>query len=136
ANTAGTSSVNIDDSGDGSSKSATLDTFVDLTTLQVFGRLTNLGNAGAITWDINDADGNNDIGLVTIHGDSAGNTFKVNETDTPGANSSSLAVVLNSGTGSDTVNVLATDAPLTIQGQDGADTVNVGSLAPAMSGGT
>jgi hypothetical protein len=135
ANSAGVSSITIDDSGDTLSKSATLDTFVDLALLQTFGELKNLGNPAIIAWNINDGNNHDGTGLVTINGGSGGNQIKVHESDLPAAGGS-LAVVLNSGAGTDEVDVQATNSPLTIQGQGGNDVVNVGSLAPTVSGGT
>ena len=60
----------------------------------------------------------------TINGGSGGNTFIVNNT------TSNVETDLNTGTGADTVDVFATgDNTLSINGQDGLDTVTLGALA-------
>jgi hypothetical protein len=57
---------------------------------------------------------------VLFNGGSGGNTFAVNGTQT-------FKTTLNTGTGADTVNVLATNGPLTIDGQKGRDNVTIGN---------
>ena len=66
----------------------------------------------------------NDLSSLTVKGGTGGNTFTV--MDTP--NGAALpTTTLDSGTGADTVNVLATSGALDIEGQNGADTVNIGN---------
>jgi hypothetical protein len=127
-NTLGFSAVTIDDSGDAVTRNATLDTV--LIGAQTFGRLTNLGNTGAIEYGMLNT---NDMSSVTINGGSGGNTILVNQV--PGAGSA-YTTTLNSGTGVDTVNIQATSNLVTyiIQGQNGDDNVNVGDTAPATLG--
>ncbi|MCE9530188.1 MAG: VCBS repeat-containing protein [Planctomycetes bacterium] len=67
---------------------------------------------------------------LTINGGGGGNTFLVQGT-TPGA-----TTYLNTGSGDDHVNVLATNGPLTIDGQSGTDVVTIGDQAPSVGGTT
>ncbi len=59
---------------------------------------------------------------VTINGGSGGNTFVVNDTQT----FTTFATTLNTGSGPDIVNVLATVGALTVNGQGGSDNVAIG----------
>jgi hypothetical protein len=68
---------------------------------------------------------------LTLSAGSGGNTLTVNQSGDWG-----FLTTLNTGTGNDAVNVQTTWDPLTIHGQSGMDTVIVGSLAPATTGGT
>jgi hypothetical protein len=64
-----------------------------------------------------------DLASLTIHGGSKGNT--INVTGTPD-NGRFQGTTLYSGLGTDTVTVHATGGALTINGQNGADTVTIG----------
>ncbi|HZZ42239.1 MAG TPA: hypothetical protein VFE58_04835 [Tepidisphaeraceae bacterium] len=67
-----------------------------------------------------------DIESVTINAGSGGNTFAVNNT------TATVPTTLNTGTGNDTVNVLANgNNTLNINGQDGADAVTLGGAPSA-----
>src|SRR5262249_10300146 len=61
---------------------------------------------------------------LTVNGGAGGNTFTVNDTRDPGGFFHGTTTV-NSGLGADTVVVQATVAPVVINGQGGADKVNV-----------
>jgi hypothetical protein len=61
------------------------------------------------------------LSSLNVRGDNAGNTFTVNGTPP------NVPTVLDSGDGPDSVTVRATQGPLTINGDGGADTVNVGN---------
>jgi hypothetical protein len=63
---------------------------------------------------------------VTIAGGSGNNTYLIDDT--------TIATTLNTGCGSNQVNVQRTVAPLKIQGHGGTDTVTVGSQAPLIGG--
>ena len=66
---------------------------------------------------------------LTLDGGSGGNTFQVNNT------SAYFTTLLNTGTGNDIVNVLATgNSELDINGQNGQDTVNLGGSTGAILG--
>ncbi len=104
--TGGTTTLNLDDTLDDASTSATITS----TTV-------NVGIAGTITYGAG-------VTALNINGGSGGNTFIVNNT------SGSATTDLNTGIGADTVNVFATGTnTLNIDGQDGADVVTVGGLA-------
>jgi FG-GAP-like repeat len=60
-----------------------------------------------------------EVHSLTVRGGSAGNRFYVD-------NTGAFPTELDSGTGQDSVNVFQTTGPLTIDGQDGNDTVTVG----------
>ncbi len=74
------------------------------------------GLAAAIQWDVSA------VRRLTVNAGSHGNTFTV--TGTPNAPD---GVLLRSGTGVDTVNVQATSTALTVNGQNGQDTVTLGN---------
>jgi acrosin len=99
-NAAGATALTVDDSGDGTARTATLGA----------SSLTGLAPA-AITYA--------NLRTLTVDGGSGGNTFTI--TGTP------AATFLNSGTGADTVMVQATSQALTVNGQNGPDTVTVGN---------
>jgi hypothetical protein len=101
--------MDVDDTGSTRSKAGTL----TATTL------TGLGMAVGVTY--------NNIQAVNIRLGSGGNVFNVLSTDAG-------QTFLDSGTESDTVNIQSTSGPTTVQGNDGNDAFNVGSLAPATSG--
>ena len=73
---------------------------------------------------------------LTVKGGASGNTFNV--TGTPGNATTNVTTTLDTGTGADIVNVQATSgtngAQLIVDGQNGADTVTIGSTAPALGG--
>ena len=110
------SAVTIDDSGDATPRNATLDTTV--LAAGTFARLQGLGNPAAILWrtDIRD------VSSVNIKGGSGGNTFAVNLTDPA---SSSFTTTLNTGSGADavTIQTLAANYNLQVNGQGGIDTL-------------
>jgi len=60
-----------------------------------------------------------EVHSLTVRGGSAGNRFYVD-------NTGAFPTEIDSGTGQDSVNVFQTTGPLTIDGQDGNDTVTVG----------
>ena len=66
------------------------------------------------------------LSSLTIIGGSGGNTFNVTGTQ---ANTT-----LNTGALGDQVNIQGTNGALSIEGGNGADTVTIGSLAPALGG--
>lgn len=66
----------------------------------------------------------NDLRALTVSAGSAGNPFNV--LNTPQNSPSNLAVTLNTGTGTDVVNVQRIRSQTVINGQNGADIVNVG----------
>src|SRR4029077_17364990 len=67
------------------------------------------------------------LAALNVSMGSGGNTFPIANTG------SGTTMTVNSGTGSDTVNVLATSSPLTVNTQTGTDTANVQSIG-AMAG--
>jgi hypothetical protein len=81
------------------------------------GAITGLA-AGAITY------AQSDLSSLTIYGGSYGNIFTIG--NTPSNGQFPLSTTLNSGSGADTVRVLATSGPLNINGVDGLDTVTIG----------
>jgi hypothetical protein len=81
------------------------------------GRITGLAPA-----DITYAE--SDVSSLTVNGASGGNTFTIN--NTPSNGEFPLTTTLYSGSGADTVRVLATSGPLNINGVDGLDTVTIG----------
>ncbi len=106
-NTASRTALTIDDSANPYPRTATLtDT-----------SLTGLPTA-PITWV------EQDIRSLQIKGNGAGNTFTV--TNTP-ENPVFQGTTLYSGTGADTVNVRGTGGALTVQGQTGLNTVEIGN---------
>jgi hypothetical protein len=106
--------VTVDDSGDTSPRNATLFSFAGLTDILGLGTIDGLSETIAFDPAA--------VGTVTVDGGSHGNTFTVSATGSPAS-----SVVLNTGIGADTVNVQGTTGPLTINGQSGADVVNVGN---------
>jgi len=130
ADSAGLSTVNIDDSGDNTPRPlATLDTTITGSPAQTYDRLTGLGNTAAILWDIKDVGGNNDIGAVTISGGTGTDTYLVNQTAAVGSTIPGAPNVTLDSNGADKVNIEATNAAFTVQGLNGADTVKIGSNA-------
>lgn len=81
--------------------------------------LTGLGMANGVTYGTLEA--------LTIALGSGGNTFTIQDTHIG-------TTEVNSGSGSDTVNVKAVLGPTTVNAEAGPDTINVGSLAPAAGG--
>jgi hypothetical protein len=93
----------------------------------------------AQTWTLNNNDGGNtaniglssgsiinyrpgDLNVLNVNGGSGGNNFNINQT------SGQFNTTLNTGTGSDTTNVLSTGAnTLTINGQASSDNLNLGN---------
>lgn len=63
------------------------------------------------------------LSSLTLNGGTGGNTFAVQ--NTRGADTT-RSIILNTGTGADVVNIQQTQAPITVNGQRGADTVNFG----------
>ena len=106
----GTSTANLSDTGDSNSSTSTLSD-TGLTS-------SAFGTGGSLDYT--------NLGTLKVSLGSDGNTFTVAST-APGT-----ATTVNSGTGSDTVNVTTTSSPLTINTQTGTDTVNVQAIgAPA-----
>ena len=103
--------MTIDDSSDSTGQTATLDD----------GSLTWSNYAAPITWTPTASDIGG-VSSVTINGGSGGNTFTVNNNG-----NLYLGAALNTGTGTNTVDVLGTRSDLFIQGNGGQDTVFVGS---------
>jgi hypothetical protein len=115
--TANIVALTVDDSGDTSGQ------IVTLSDSNGFGSISHLA-PGTITFD------DNSIAQFTINGGQAPNTFNVlgtpHDTNILGGFPDTL---LNTGPGSDTVNVLNTsdDSSLAIQGQNGRDAVHIGN---------
>src|SRR5262245_2054229 len=109
-NSGGHTAINIDDSGDDGSSTITL---------QNTGLKASISGAtpAVITYV------QNDLSTLTLNAGAHGNTFNV--IDTPQA-FAGAQTILNTGTGIDTVNVQGTIGALTVNGQNGRDTVNVG----------
>ncbi len=106
----GSGTLNISDAGDSTASTSTLTpaTFTS----------TAFGSGGSLAYT--------KLGALNIAMGTGGNTFTVAGT-APAA-----TTTINSGTGSDTVNIEATSSPLTVNTQAGTDTVNVQSIgAPA-----
>jgi hypothetical protein len=113
----GSTSLYVDDSGDTTAKTASM----------YDGKISGLAPA-----DIDWSPTSSSTGGVTdlhVGGGSGGNTFNVY-----GTSNFYIATYLGTGTGNDTVNVLATTGTLNIDGQNGSDTVTLGSLAPSLGG--
>ncbi len=106
ANTRGLTALEVDDSADAAARVATISATA----------ITGLAPA-AINYVAND------LNALTVNGGAGGNTFTV--ANTPGG-AGVPTTTLNSGTGADDVNVEATTGPLTVEGQNGADTVTIG----------
>jgi hypothetical protein len=109
----------VDDSGDASARTFNL----------YKGVLTGLSATGEIDWDSTPALTG---GVTALHlaGSGLGSTYNVNDT-----NDFYDRTYLETGDGFNTVNVLGSTGPLTINNPLGAsDTVTVGSLAPALGG--
>jgi acrosin len=106
----GQTTLIVDDSGDGSSKTPTLTG-------------SSLAGLGPV---INYTSG--EVTNLQVLGGMDGNNFNVQST---GAGTSTT---LDTGIGNDAVNVLATTGSLAIDGQAGTDTVTIGSNAPALKG--
>ena len=66
------------------------------------------------------------LNTFVVSGGTAGNTFNI--VNTPQNSLNTVFVTVNSGTGIDTVNVQQTRSVTTINGQSGADIVNVGNV--------
>src|SRR5262249_5964075 len=73
----------------------------------------------------------NDIQVLTIHAGSGGNTVDVQDTF---KNASHGLTIVDTGNGTDLVNVLATTGQLILNGQNGFDTVNIGASAGGLFG--
>jgi Ca2+-binding RTX toxin-like protein len=105
----GTSYLTIDDSGDTTGGTATLDAS------------SFTGPSGAaITWSAS-ASATGGVTLLSVYGPAAGSTFNVY--DTPDLY---LLTVLNTGAGDDTVNVSGTTGTLYVYNAGGQDAVTVG----------
>lgn len=104
-------SIIVDDSADGTARTATIN---------------NTGITGLAPAAINYVQ--NDVNSLTVNGGTGGNTFTVAATPSIGH---TVPTVLNSGTGADTVAVQTTSgaggSTLTVNGQNGADTVTIGN---------
>jgi RTX calcium-binding nonapeptide repeat (4 copies) len=110
----GSTSLYIDDSGDTAAKT------VSMIDYGSFGFIRGLAPATISYSGVN---------YLNVHGGSGGNTFSLDDTFGPAP-----TTFIGTGTGNDTVNVLATSASLTIDGQNGTDTVTIGSQAPSLGG--
>jgi hypothetical protein len=115
ANATGTTALSVDDSGDTTGRAFTITN----------GAIAGTGLPAAINYT---AGSSSEVTSVTVDGGSGGNTFNVLSTG------SGTSTTLDTGDGNDATNVRATSGPLTVQGQDGTDTVVVGSLAPLLGG--
>ncbi len=106
----GSNTLNVSDTGNGTATTSTLSS----TELES----TAFGDGGSLSYL--------SIAVLNISMGSGGNTFFVNSTAVP------TCTFLNTGTGADTVNVLATDGPITINtgGGSNVNTVNLGSSGP------
>src|SRR5262249_43112140 len=123
-NPTGSNSIVVDDSADATARNATLSTlganpFDSELNLDTWGQIAGLAPA-PIYYEYPDT-----IGL-TINGGSAHHLHV--------SGTSSVATFLQTGAGNDTVNVLATTGPLYLDGENGTDTVTIGSLAPLLGG--
>lgn len=105
-NTGGKTTLTVDDAGDPGIRTASLD---DIS-------LVGLAPA-TILFDPTE------LSALITNGGSGGNFFTV--ADTPG---NPVTTTLNSGTGADVVAVQGTTGPLTVNGQNGLDRVNVGEM--------
>jgi hypothetical protein len=103
----GLTALTVDDSADAGARIA---------------RITNAAITGLAPAAINYVAA--DLSSLTINGGTGGNTFTVASTP---SNAFGLSTTLNSGTGADTVTVQTTTGPLTVNGQDGRDTVTIGN---------
>jgi hypothetical protein len=123
-NTLGTTKLILEDVGDRSGRpNAKIGTYVS--GAETFGQVTNLGNAAAIAYRINDGNGKTDLSGLTVNAGSHGNTIAIDNADAPGA--VPFLTTLNSGAGPDTVTVQAVSAnnPLQLNGQGSADVFEV-----------
>ncbi len=136
-NASGTTALTIDDSGDGTSQSATLgNTTVGATT---YGQLTGLGNSAAITYAVSAPQAVNSVTINTSNG--VATTVLIDQTaasDTPFTTELHYGNMFGTG---DTANIQATGANISylVDIPDmfpGTGTVNIGSLAPTTTGGT
>ena len=111
--TGGTVALTLDDSRDTTGQTATL------TSTRVIGLAP-----ASINYTTPASAGGTGVSALTANGGSGGNIFTINGTL---ANSVAPGETLNSGAGSDTINVLATtaSAPLVIHGHNGNDRVNL-----------
>ena len=114
---AGSTSLTVDDSGDTTAETASLSD----------GEITGLARAN-ILWSPS-ASATGGVTDLHVHGGSGGNTFNVY-----GTSNFYNATFLRTGAGNDTVNVAATTGTLNIDGQNGSDTVTIGSNAPWLGG--
>jgi hypothetical protein len=118
ADTGGTTALSINDQNDTTGQTWTLnnDDGTDTGSVAVTGSGTTSYTPSVLS-------------SLTINGGSGGNALNVNQT------SSHYATTLNSGTGNDTVNVLATgNSTLDVHGQAGTDTVTLGGSTSAPLG--
>ena len=107
----GTSWISISDYNDASARTVSV-------------TASTIGAAGLPTFNYTPGQ----VSVIGFVADGLGNTFNVT-----GIGAGTL-FNLSTGTGNDTVNVQALQGSLAIYGQNGADTVNIGSLAPALGG--
>jgi hypothetical protein len=114
----GSTTLYIDDSGDATSRTATLSA----------GSLTGL-SSGVISWTAS-ASTTGGVTELIIKGSSAGSTYNV--TNTPNLHYNTL---LEPGAGgTNLVNIQATTSPLFVDGGSGRQSVRIGSLAPTLGG--
>ena len=115
-------SITVDDSADVMARTVMLDTYTPSGDT-LYGRITGLAPA---TIGYRQADTR---GPITIDGGSGGNTFNVLGTI-------NTTMILNAGSGTDTVNVRSTTGPLTISTgyANSPSVVNIGSTAPNLGG--
>jgi Ca2+-binding RTX toxin-like protein len=112
----GGTALTVDDRADATARTVVLDN----------GTLDGLAPARIVWWT--SPSGGSVTGL-TVYGGRGGNTFTVNNTTR-----FSGVTVLHSGTGSDRVNVKGTTGSLIIDGDNGSDSVSIGSQAPSLGG--
>jgi hypothetical protein len=123
SNANGLSAVTIDDSTDPTAQTVTLDTFSPFPNI-VYGRVTGLASAPVLFRQ------GQTLSPVTLNGGTGGNTFYVLQTI------QATTTVVNAGSGTNTINVQATQGELDIRtGQRFPNsTVNIGSTAPFLGG--
>jgi hypothetical protein len=89
---------------------------------------TFLDDFGQITFTSQETVNYSGIQSVAIFGSSFGSTFQINST------SSGTSTHLTTGTGADTIDVVASAGPLFIDNAFGIDSLTAGSTAPALGG--
>jgi hypothetical protein len=143
----------VDDSGDTKARTVTM-TDLGIGPSTDNGEITGLATNATIAYSPSDLNVNS---TVTLNGGSGGDTFNIVNTtlyltgttingkggDTFNVTTTQSPLTLNTGSGSNHVNILGSSidyvltlgpAPVSVVGHGGNDTVTVGSLAPALGG--